>query len=180
MITREQLKKILQRVGEDRLTALTDSLNQTFEKFEINTPLRVAHFLGQVLHESGGFNYTGEIWGDTPAQLKYDTRVDLGNTPEADGDGKRYKGRGRIQITGRKNYLEASKFFGIDFIKEPELMEKEPWCMLVSGWFWKVNKLNAWADQDNITVITKKINGGLNGISDRIAWVGKVKSALKI
>jgi putative chitinase len=179
-ITKEQLKKILQRVSEERLTALTDSLNATFEKYEINTRLRQAHFLGQVLHESGGFNFGKEIWGNTPAQVGYDTRTDLGNTPDKDGDGKKYMGRGYIQITGKANYEAVSKEFGVDFLEKPELLEKAPWNMYAAGWFWKTKKLNQWADQDNVTVITKKINGGLNGLSSRIVWTAKVKSIFKI
>lgn len=179
-ITKEQLKKILQRVGDERLLSLVSSLNLTFEKYEINTPLRVSHFLAQVLHESGGFNFATEIWGNTESQLRYDTRTDLGNTPEKDGDGYKYRGRGYIQVTGKANYESVSKALGIDFVANPDLLSKEPYAMLASGWYWDSRNINQWADQDNATVITKKINGGLTGVTDRIKWLAKVKTVLKI
>src|SRR6478736_7130296 len=142
-------------------------LDIAFERYQINTPLRKAHFLAQVIHESGGFRYRSEIWGNTAAQQGYDTRADLGNTPEKDGDGYKYRGRGWIQLTGKANYAAASKEFNIDFVKNPDLASDEMWCALIAGWYWEKKNLNIAADKDDIKTITRRINGGLNGLTDR-------------
>lgn len=179
-ITPEQLKAIITPIKYDdvRLKSITDALNQTFEKYTIDSNLRICHFLGQVLHESGAFRYSTEIWGNTPAQLGYDTRVDLGNTPEHDGDGYKYRGRGWIQLTGKSNYSMISKEFGQDFINNPDLIAKEPWDGLAAGWYWNKRGLNIFADKDDILTITKKVNGGYNGLNDRKMWLTKAKSIL--
>lgn len=179
-ITPEQLSEILgkNKLGADFIKKKTDALNQVFTKYSINTPVRVCHYLAQVLHETGGFVYKEEIWGNTKAQSGYDTRTDLGNTPEADGDGKRYKGRGDLQITGRTNYKAISKALGVDFLLKPELLITEPYCSLCGGWFWHTRGLNKFADTDNLNAVTKRINGGNNGIEDRRNWLLKCKSVL--
>ena len=135
-----------------------------FKKYEINTPLRVAHFIDQLHHESGGFKYLKEL-GNNAYFKKYEGRKDLGNIFA--GDGLKYKGRGYIQITGRANYSEISKDLKIDFLNNPELLEQEANAIISALWFWNKKKLNVLADADNILTITKKINGGLNGIDDR-------------
>ena len=180
-ITKEQVKKIIgaKTYSDDKLKLIVDALNDTFNRYEINTTLRMAHFLAQVLHESSAFRYTTEIWGNTPAQLKYDTRIDLGNTPEADGDGYKYRGRGWIQLTGKANYKLASTEFGQDFINKPELLQQYPYAALAAGWFWKRKGLNAYADKDDIMTITKKVNGGYNGLDDRKMWLLKAEEGLK-
>ena len=135
-----------------------------FKKYEINTPLRVAHFMAQLHHESGGFKYLKEL-GNNAYFKKYEGRKDLGNIFA--GDGLKYKGRGYIQITGRANYSEISKDLKIDFLNNPELLEQEANAIISALWFWNKKKLNVLADADNILTITKKINGALNGIDDR-------------
>ena len=135
-----------------------------FKKYEINTSLRVAHFMAQLHHESGGFKYLKEL-GNNAYFKKYEGRKDLGNIFA--GDGLKYKGRGYIQITGRANYAELSKDLKIDFLNNPELLEQEANAIISALWFWNKKKLNVLADTDNIMAITKKINGGLNGIDDR-------------
>ena len=135
-----------------------------FKKYEINTPLRVAHFMAQLHHESGGFKYLKEL-GNNAYFKKYEGRKDLGNIFA--GDGLKYKGRGYIQITGRANYSEISKDLKIDFLNNPKLLEQEANAIISALWFWNKKKLNVLADADNILTITKKINGGLNGIDDR-------------
>lgn len=179
-ITPIQLSEILgkNRLGVEFINKKTASLNDVFEKYSINTPLRVCHYLAQILHETGGFVYKEEVWGNTKAQLGYDTRTDLGNTPELDGDGKRYKGRGDLQITGRTNYKAISKALGVDFLLKPELLITEPYCSLCGGWFWDRNGLNRFADMDNLNAITKRINGGQTGIEDRRKWLLKAKEVL--
>jgi putative chitinase len=175
-MTTQQLKDIIGNIYyEQKLQTLTDSINQVVVKYGINTNLRLAHFLAQVIHESGKFKYNTELaTGDA-----YDTRTDLGNTPEKDGDGRTYKGRGYIQITGRSNYKAVSKALGVDFLKTPTMLANPPYDMLSAGWYWDLKKLNTYADQDDATTITKKINGGLNGYSDRLYWLKKCKEVLK-
>ncbi len=179
-ITPSQIKLILAptKYTDAKLKIIVGALNQTFNRYEINTAKRISHFLAQVLHESGAFRYSAEIWGNTPAQRGYDTRVDLGNTPERDNDGYKYRGRGWIQLTGKTNYKLLSKEFGVDFVTYPDLVAKEPYDSLAAGWFWNRKKLNALADADDILSITKKINGGYNGLDERRMWLGKTKDVL--
>lgn len=152
-----------------------------FNKYEVNTDLRIAHFMGQIEHESAGFKHLSEL-GSNKYLDKYDTGAlakRLGNTPEDDDDGQKYKGRGFIQITGKFNYTQISKELGIDFVNSPELLEQEANAILSALWFWNKRKLNSFADKDDIKSITKKINGGFNGLSDRTAKVNKWKKILK-
>lgn len=163
----EQLKQITKR------TDLLPFLEECFEKYKINTPLRQSHFLAQVMHESGGFRYFEEI----ASGKAYEGRKDIGNIQP--GDGVKYKGRGVIQITGRTNYTQLSKDFGVDFINQPDLLETPRYGVLSAGWFWDSRNLNYWADRDDIETITKRINGGLNGYDDRLMWYNKIKTILK-
>ncbi|MBE7176461.1 MAG: glycoside hydrolase family 19 protein [Mucilaginibacter polytrichastri] len=180
-ITSEQLRSIIAPVQytPEQLEKINGALNQTFSWYTIDSPLRMAHFLAQVLHESSAFRYTAEIWGPTPAQKRYDTRTDLGNTPDADGDGYLYRGRGWIQLTGKTNYRMATQAFSQDFLNQPDLVQQYPWAALVSGWFWNRRKLNLLADADDFMLITKKVNGGLNGLDDRRLWLHKAKNVLQ-
>lgn len=153
-----------------------------FNKYDINTPLRIAHFMAQIEHESAGFKYLKEL-GSHKYLDKYDTgklAKDLGNTPEDDDDGQKYCGRGYIMITGLFNYKELSKATGIDFVTHPELLEQEVNAIIAALWYWNKHKLNTLADQDNIKLITKKINGGYNGLADRIKKLEKWKKLLGI
>lgn len=178
-ITQQQLIAIIAPKKYDaKSKSITDALNATFDKYAINTNLRICHFLAQILHESGAFHYAVEIWGNTVAQQAYDTRVDLGNTPEHDGDGYKYRGRGWIQVTGKSNYKFVSKELGQDFVENPDLLGIEPWAGLSAGWYWNKRKLNEWADKDDILTITKKVNGGYNGIDHRKMWLMKAKQIL--
>lgn len=142
--------------------------------FGINTPARLAAFLAQIGHESGRLVYVREIWGPTPAQQRYEGRADLGNTQP--GDGRRYAGRGLIQTTGRHNYrattagLRAYAPNVPDFEAQPALLEQPAWAALSAAWYWHSRNLNVLADQgsdDAFVAITKKINGGTNGLHDR-------------
>jgi len=153
-----------------------------FKKYEITTPLRIAHFMAQIEHESGGFKYLREL-GSHKYLDKYDTgslAKRLGNTPEDDDDGQKYCGRGYIQITGLFNYKDLSKDTGINFVKNPELLEQEANAMISALWFWNKRKLNVFADKDDVNSITKRINGGFNGLADRIAKLNKWKKLLNI
>lgn len=156
------------------------SLNAYGKSAGLDKPHRLAHYMAQIAHESGNFKFDREIWGPTPAQKRYDTRTDLGNTPAVDGDGKKYAGRTGIQITGKAN-VQAFRDWCLDqglavpdFVEHPELLNTDPWEGLAPIWFWTVGNptgksLNVLADANNIEQITKRINGGLNGYADRIA-----------
>lgn len=165
----EQFKKCTPLTPVDKLQEILPFLNSTLKKYEINTPMRVSHFLAQVLHESGGFKFSKEI----ASGEAYEGRRDLGNTQK--GDGVKYKGRGYIQITGRFNYESYKMYTGIDFITFPELLESPKHAIDSAGWFWKIKNLNALADKDEFTKITKTINGGTNGIEDRRQYLHKCK-----
>lgn len=146
-------------------------------------PHRLAHYIPQLMHESMGLVHDKEIWGPTPAQKRYDTRTDLGNTPEADGDGKLYAGRTALQLTGKSNYEQFTGWCRRhidpncpDFVANPELVNTDPWEGVVPIWYWSTRKLNDYADENNIEMVTQRINGGLNGFDDRIRYY--VRTAL--
>lgn len=147
------------------------------EEFDINTPLRWSHFLAQIAHESAELRYSEEI----ASGKAYDTgklAVRLGNTPQADGDGQKYKGRGLIQITGRANYEAYKKYCGFDVVTKPQLLAQPVGAIRSAMWFWKTKGLNELADRDEFTVITKRINGGTNGIEDRRKYLARAKKIL--
>lgn len=146
-------------------------MTAAMEEFGIDTPVRQAAFLAQVGHESGGFVWMGEVWGPTAAQLLYEPpsakATELGNRNP--GDGKKFKGHGPIQITGRTNHRTCGKALGVDLETFPEkLTEPELGCR-AAGWFWKTRNLNRYADSDDFRTLTRRINGGVTGIDDRMA-----------
>ena len=134
-------------------------------------------FLAQVGHESGSLNYVREIWGPTSAQLRYDTNPGLGNTQV--GDGFRYRGRGLIQITGRKNYQSCGSALGVDLVSSPELLEQPYYAAHSAAWFWASHGLNEVADTGDFEKTTRIINGGLNGQADRLARLAQATAALQ-
>jgi N-acetylmuramoyl-L-alanine amidase len=160
-------------------------IQETCRRYGIDTPARQLCFLAQVGHESGGLHYTEEL----ASGKAYEGREDLGNTQE--GDGIRFKGRGLIQITGRSNYEALARAFSIDLVAHPEKLgarnsglcseEQLLYAALSAGWFWHTNSLNAFADAIDIRKpidedinmkqfkgITRRINGGYNGLQDRV------------
>jgi predicted chitinase len=150
-------------------------INDAMNEGGINTPARQAAFLAQVAHESGQLVHMKEI----ASGKAYENRRDLGNIYP--GDGKRFKGRGPIQLTGRTNYEAAGKALGEDFVNHPELMEKPENAFRTSVWFWNNRNLNDLADQNTeeaFKKITRKINGGYNGLEDRNNYWNKAKNAL--
>jgi putative chitinase len=184
MISKEQLLACMPSITVENLNKYIDPLNQAMIEFEINNKSRIANFLAQIAHESGCLKYNKEI----ASGEAYDTgalAIALGNTPEADGDGQRYKGRGIIQITGLGNYkaLSTYEFSGgrQDFVAHPELLEGPVWGCMAAGWFWDVKKkINLICDlPENWTHerkgkmysrfewITLLVNGGQNGIEQR-------------
>jgi putative chitinase len=166
-----------------RLEQFLDPLNEVLQGYQIITPLRIAHFLGQVGHETGGLRWLEEIWGPTPAQQRYEGRRDLGNVQP--GDGYRFRGRGLFQLTGRANYERFARAVGQPQILEnPDLVATPYWAAHSAGWFWHVGNrtgrsLNVLADRDDLQGITLVINGGLNGLEDRRLWTEKAKKVLR-
>lgn len=158
----------------DRAAAMASTAVKQFPAYGImDNPLRLAHFLAQIAHESGGFRYMEEIWGPTAAQKRYEGRQDLGNTRP--GDGFRYKGRGPLQLTGRANYRDYGARLGLDLEGSPELAAPPGVGLLIALEYWKVRNLNILADSDDLIGITRRINGGLNGLDDRRARLVQIK-----
>lgn len=170
MITLDQLRSAMPYAG-DRAAIFLMPLNQAMEAHQISTPRRQAAFLAQIAHESGSLRYVREL----ASGEAYDTgrlAARLGNTPEDDGDGQRYKGRGLIQITGCANYRECSQALFDDsqlLLDHPELLELPQNAAMSAAWFWESRGLNELADQGAFERITRIINGGTNGMADRLA-----------
>jgi len=177
------------------------------EKFQINTPLRLCHFLAQCAHESGNFKAVNEnlnygakglrgIFGKyfpTDAKaLEYERKPEkianlvyggrMGNGPEASGDGFKYRGRGYIQLTGKINYQSFDKVVDENVTDNPDLVATK-YPLLSAAWFWNSRTLNTLADKGatdaDVTAITKKVNGGTHGLDDRLAKFNKFYSLLK-
>ena len=180
-ITEQQLQSIMPNARR-QAGVFVSALNAAMGHRQINTPKRQAAFLAQVGHESGQLQYVRELGGDQYLS-KYDTgtlALRLGNTPEADGDGQKYRGRGLIQITGRANYRQCSLgLFGDErLLALPELLEQPQWAAESAAWFWAQKGLNELADADQFNTITRRINGGLNGLQDRLEIWARARAVL--
>ncbi|HTJ97861.1 MAG TPA: glycoside hydrolase family 19 protein [Rhodocyclaceae bacterium] len=163
------------RAGDQDLNLLTSSIASVMANRNIDTPLRQAHFLAQIGHESGELRFHAEI----ASGAAYEGRKDLGNTQA--GDGTRFKGRGLIQLTGRANYSAYGKSIGreAELLSHPELVATDPaLCVDVAGWYWATHNLNALADTDDVNAVTRRINGGLNGLDDRQRLLKRAKALL--
>jgi putative chitinase len=187
MVNAEQLAKL--HIGPQWV----DALNETFNRFGINSKNQQAAFIGQCGHECGNFKVLEEnlnyrsatlmnLWpkrfptlevanqyGGNPkkiANMVYSSR--MGNRDESSGDGYRFRGRGCIQLTGHANYFHAGKALGYDFVMEPDLVATPKFAALTAGWFWSTHGCNELADRGDWTALTKKINGGTIGLADRI------------
>lgn len=166
------LRGIMVHADRDAIGRYYKYLVTTMETRSIHTPLRRAHFLSQLGHESGSFTYKEEI----ASGAAYESRKDLGNTET--GDGIKFKGRGLIQLTGRKNYVAYGKSIGRDLTVDGKwnLVATDPELAVdAAGWFWETNGLNELADSDNVEKVTKRVNGGQNGIADRKAYLARAK-----
>jgi putative chitinase len=172
-ITEAVLRQIMPLIGA-RMSAFIQPLNDAMEIHEINTPLRQAAFLAQLAHESKEFIYMREL-ADGKA---YEGRKDLGNTQP--GYGVKYKGRGPIQITGFDNYQKCSlALYGDErLLDAPELLEQPFDGCMAAGWFWKTKGLNELADQGDFVAITRRINGGINGIKEREMYYKRAREVL--
>lgn len=172
LLTLEQLTQISKKKNKKTLESVIGPLNDTMKKYSINTPLRICHFLAQVMHESGEFAWYREFASGSA----YEGRADLGNTQT--GDGVKFKGRGAIQITGRANYQKVSDAFGVDFITNPVLLEQINYGTQAAGWYWDRRHLNTYADQDNLKEVTRRVNGGTNGLTDRAYFLQQARVVL--
>jgi len=152
------------------IDAVGPVLHAILAQYAIDTEIRAAHFLAQICHESAGFRATEEFASGSA----YEGRMDLGNTRP--GDGRRYKGRGLIQLTGRANYAEYGEALGLDLLNNPEVACEPMTSLRIACEYWKRRGLNKFADQDDIETITRRINGGLNGLHDRRAYLMKAKA----
>ena len=169
-ITAQQLLQILPNAGQ-KAGVFVPALNAAMGKYGIVNRLRIAAFIAQIGHESGQLLYVRELGGNDYL-AKYDTGTlakRLGNTPEVDGDGQKYRGRGLIQITGRANYEACSEalFGDARLLNTPELLEHPVYAAMSAAWFWHRAGLNTQADKGDFLTITKRINGGTNGLADR-------------
>lgn len=177
-------------------------LQFTCDKFDINTPERIAGFLAQIGHESGGFRFTSEnlnyraealsrLWPSRfppgivesyamqPEKIANRAYCDrMGNGDEASGDGWKYRGRGLIQLTGKDNYASFSLNADNEALVKPDLVAEPELAALSAGWFWKKNGLNALADNKDIVGMTRRINGGTNGLDDRQMRYSRLISVL--
>jgi putative chitinase len=176
--------------------AVIAQIPEVMEKFQINTPLRLCHFLAQCGHESGNFKAVNEnlnygakgllglfkkYFPTEQKALEYERKPEkianliyggrMGNGPEASGEGYKYRGRGYIQLTGKDNYSAFDKVVAENILETPDLVATK-YPLLSAAWFWNSRKLNEIADKGatdaEVTAITKKVNGGTIGLDDRI------------
>lgn len=182
MLTVELLDTITGNTAmRDRKAALVKRLAGFGAPFD--EPAVLAQVLAQVLHESGAFRYVREVWGPTKAQAGYEGRADLGNTQP--GDGNRFMGRDLIQCTGRANYRDLTAWWRgrapgetPDFEARPEVLEKPEWLGASVVWYCMTRKdLIRYCREGNIEMVTRKVNGGLNGYADRLGWYDKTALA---
>jgi len=193
---------------------LDEKYKSLFDKYQINTPIRKAHFMAQIEHESGlkpiseNLNYSTktlisvfkkrfdrnkdgfldseekkkilDIAGKPEKVANFVYANINGNGPESSGDGWKFRGRGFLQITAKNNYSDLSKATGIDYVKYPDLLLKEADAMISALWFWKTRSLNKYADLDDIKAITRRVNGGYNGLSHREDLLKKWKKVYGI
>lgn len=160
----------------DRATTFLPYVVAAMAEFSINTPARQASFLSQVGHESGGVHWLTELWGPTIAQANYEGRADLSNTQP--GDGYKFRGRGLIQITGRHNYKITGEALGFDLINYPEQLALPELAVRSAAWWWQAHGLNELADKGDQRMVTRRINGGTNGLTERLALFEVARAVL--
>ena len=190
MVTAEQLAKL--KIGAEWV----DALNETFARFNIDTPNQQAAFIGQCSHECGNFkvleenlNYRAttltKLWPKRFPSIEFAQQYErqprkiansvysnrMGNRDEASGDGFRFRGRGCIQLTGHSGYYHAGKALGVDFVMEPDLVATPKYAALTAGWFWSTHDCNRLAANGDWVGLTKKINGGTIGLEDRVKHI---------
>ncbi len=168
--SREKLVAVMPSAPSSSIALYHAAIRTQMAARGIDSPLRIAHFLAQIGHESGSLIFAEELAsGDA-----YENRIDLGNTQL--GDGRRFKGRGLIQLTGRANYTLYTQDTGTDYVAHPELLASDPIAAAdVACWYWQRHNLNTLADRDDVTSITKVVNGGFNGLDDRAAFLRRAR-----
>lgn len=191
MLTLQQFTQIFGTVKEAQ--AIVNALNEQMPRYNINTYDRVCAFLAQLGHESGYFvhrvenlNYSANglrkifvrhFPTDAIAQqyarqpIRIASRVyanRMGNGDEASQDGWKFRGRGYIQLTGRNNYTACGRYLGRDLVADPDYLMSIEGAVVSAGWFWEVNKLNAFADARDMKTLTRRVNGGFNGLAHRM------------
>lgn len=202
MLTEEVVKKHYPTSKPDVVAALVSSLDTLAEKYGLSSPLRLAHFLAQTAHESGGFrlieenlNYSADglmkifpkYFRDKDPQgyhrqpekianVVYASR--MGNGDTASGEGYKFRGRGLIQLTGKNNYSALAKDLGVSIDEAVAYLATPEGAVESAAWFWNKNGLNALADKDDVTAVTKKINGGTIGLDDRMKHTNEFKEIL--
>jgi putative chitinase len=195
MVTENQILKFVP--GCKLPDTVAKWFNEYSDKYAVNSPLRIAAFLAQVIDESGGFKCVREIWGPTKQQMKYErdfnllypdtnptgrnhVATNLGNSRP--GDGKKFMGHGYIQITGRTNHTACSlALFGDNsLVANPDLLSTPQYAMLSAFWYWDTRGLNKYADKQWMETITKRINGGLNGFAERVKIYNAICSEFRL
>jgi len=180
-----------------------EPLKETFEKYNIDTAKRQAAFIGQCMHESGGFklleenlNYSAKaLMATWPSRFPTEEMANqyarnpekiankvyggrMGNADESSGEGWKYRGRGIKQLTGKENYQRCSEALGVDLVSDPDKLLDPKYAALSAGWFWNKHNLNDLADKSDVETMTKRINGGLLGLDARKVAIAKAESIL--
>jgi len=167
------IRRIAPPAHADIVAGLAGAFPAAIVKYELSNRLRQAHFLSQWAEETAGYTHLTE----EASGRAYEGRRDLGNT--RCGDGLRFKGRGFCMLTGRANYARLSKILVVDFVSHPEIVATFPHALNVACVFWRDHALNGFADREDIDTITRRINGGLNGLATRRAYLARAKQALR-
>ncbi|MFD1613494.1 glycoside hydrolase family 19 protein [Gelatiniphilus marinus] len=205
MITTNQMQTIIPDMNWKKAEFYLPHVNTVLPNFGIDTPLRKAHFLSQLAHESGGLKYNqenlnysakalrsvfgkyfktneiAEAYARKPEKIAnrvYGNR--MGNGDEASGDGWKFRGRGLIQLTGKNNYQKFAHDHGVDCVNNPDLILDPELALTSACWFWKKNNINRYADDDDIHMVTKRINGGTNGLLHRQHYLDSFKRLYKV
>lgn len=197
------IKAIAPRAPDSIVAGICASMGKVIAYADLTSDLRLAHFLGQLAHESAGFARTEEnlnyraprirqVWpsrfasvaaahpyASNPQKLANKVYANrMGNGPESSGDGWRYRGRGLIMTTGKEAYAHLSAQMQIDFVANPDLLTEFPYAILSAAEFWKSRNLNSFADADDVVTITKRINGGTIGLAERKTYLARAKRAI--
>ncbi len=168
-LDKDAIRAVAPNLSVSQAAEVADVLGPAFMKYGIDTPKRAAAAVAQFAHESAGFRTTTEF----ASGADYEGRKDLGNIHP--GDGKRFKGRGYIQITGRNNYAAVSDAFGVDFLAQPVKLASPRYAALASAWWWKNAGCNQLADKGDFVALTRRINGGTTGLANRQAYHARAK-----
>lgn len=174
-ISTEQLRRLAPTGKDQFLTPLAQSCTEVRDHYGLdNSALHLCHFLAQLAHESAGFRTLREFWGPTKAQRGYEGRRDLGNIQM--GDGKRFMGRGYIQVTGRANYATYGGLLGLALTANPVLAEDPLTALNIACLYWKKRGIDEPAGRNDLKEVTRKINGGQNGFAERRALFLKART----